>query len=396
MRIPILLQPILLLLLLTALCSSPAFADDNPSSDVDIEDEKAEHQDSTYQADLTWTINLKVYDLNFEELVRFEDALVENVPVIIELDRVKYSDNTGELVLISEISPSDMAEYLITVEIPEFPFEIVEYEENLIALSFSRQAEPETTTRAEPREADDGRLRVAVESYGLPYNSWIGNRAINEVGQYLSQFAIINLVPNPRNPENMDWLVRVSVDNVDFNYTYTPPIWDDEEDRIIVQESWTKYGRLDVTIQIVDQNTGYAILTRSFHSSTTDYTNWRYGLSSDTTMINSCWNYIMGRVSIELLDLIYRSFEIPTFVVSHHPELDDRAITNLGWGAGMYVELPMRLYIPNEDGSWTELCKVTVKEVYNDYSVIELEDKWYQYFEFGQWNNILWPVQPDR
>ncbi len=369
-----------------------------------------------YDPVIPQVITLNVYDIDFYDLVNFEEDIENNIPGVMDIIRLNYASRIAELEVTYEGSTDDLADYIARNTFSHFPCEIVEYSEHRIALTVTgretnEQADSESRDTSEQRiifDRDDGRINLGVFRFDDPYHAGLSNRAANDIGRYLGRLDFyrycsinkLSRIPQDINNIGLDWLVTGDITDIHYDFYCSPPVYDEDTHRKIVHESFTKRSYLHVNVRIINPGTGNTIYDNTFCASCSDWSQWRCYLDSDRAMIDRNWNSILKHVCIDLLGFMYNNFDEPSFIVSRDPDNNDRAITHLTAGDGLYTEMPMRLYIPEVSGSdtavnWIELCKVTVKEVHSTYSVIELPDKWFEYFEFGEGNNLLWPEAPD-
>jgi len=363
-------------------------------------------------------ITLWLESVDFETLVGFEDELKSEVPEIREIDRRSFGDNTAELMVYSTVSAQDLSTELIKNFDTDLEFTIFEYTDNFIAISFSEFAEQAYSGQVLTYDPSDTRLRVAFVAFDDPYRSGLAQTAGSDVSRFFSRMNFVNYIStdvyvpqsnglddwlnsNSRvgSPVEMfDWVVGMKVNTLRISTSYNPPIFDRETGCRIVDPSWDKYMNFGATLEIFDLNTGEYIYRNSINRYATDHSYYTPNLRTDFTMAEEVWDASMSYFYIDILDLLYRDYNVPPFVAERHPDQSDRAIINVGSNDGIYEELPMRLYIPGTDENgefeWDEVCKVTVKEVHEKWSVIECEEKWFEYFEFGQDKNIVWPAHP--
>ncbi len=377
-------------------------------------------------------VMLLVHNIDFTNLVLFEEDIRHGLECVSGLYRRNFATNEARLELICDVGTEELAEILISTPFTDYQFEVVEFSEGMIGIEVingvrgaTRGSGPSATPGVtEAPVMDDGRTSLMILPFEDPYSTGLSDRAASDIGGSLQRLSFLRCM-SPMGPQwrgggyggsswwssldpsevGVDWILIGRITDVDFTCGFTPPVFDEETGRKIVHESWSKWGRLSVSVSVVDLHSHRTLYANSFSNSTGDSGWYRCCLRSDRSMIDENWQAISTAMYVDVLSTIYGEFDTPCFVSGRHPEQSDRAITPLGWGDGLYVEMPMRIYIPAESsesteglfgGSWVELCKVTVKEVHEDHSVIECEDKWYEYFEFGEGNNILWPVMPDR
>jgi len=422
-------------LLFVAVLVSGAVASAEDDSGEAEEGSVAEAGESAADESTSYAVTLVVNNISFEDLVTFEDDLAENVPGILDVARRKYASNVAQLEVECEVTPQELADSLVLIPFTELAFEVVEFSESRIVLTIVESeggaqalgGAPEASGPEGLPEVSDGRIRVAVLPFDDPFCTGLSSRAMMDLSRRLQGLSFINYRPigelsriewvygnlpgvNAANVGGQqgidaDWIVVGSITNVDFDYSCTPPVFDRETGRKIVNESWSKQGRLDAAVRIIDLRTREIIYDRSLGDCTSDWEQFRCALESNASMIQDNWDGILNWIYVDLLSFMYTSFDTPCYVAAKAEDRRDRAITPLSARDGLYVGMPMRLYVPGDaagsiDGStgggWTELCKVTVKEVYDTYALIELGDKWYEYFELGEGNNLLWPVPADR
>jgi hypothetical protein len=396
-------------LLLALLISASGATAEETGTDEAASDESTSH-----------LVTLLVNNISFEDLVTFENDLAQNLPGVLDVSRRKYASNVAHLEVECEVTPQELADSLVLTPFTELAFEVVEFSDSRIVLDIVESEDgalapggaPAASGPAGLPDVTDGRIRVAVLPFDDPFCTGLSSRGMMDLSRRLQGLSFINYRPIGELSRiewaygslsgmsaqgiDADWIIVGSIINVDFDYSCTPPVFDRETGRKIVNESWSKQGRLDASVRIIDLNTREIIYDRSHSNCTSDWEQFRCSLESNSSMIQDNWNVILSWVYVDLLSFMYTRFDTPCYVAARSENQRDRAITPLSARDGLYVGMPMRIYVPGEAGGWNELCKVTVKEVYDTYSVIELGDKWYEYFELGAGNNLLWPVPADR
>jgi hypothetical protein len=348
-------------------------------------------------------IQLRIHGVDFADLPALEEDLSGHLGTIIDLSRVSYQSDTAQYEVSTIQTPQEFADNLAADPFPDFDVEVTEFRDNTIGIRILEPAPPQASSSRNEEMIDDGRIVLAVPRFNDPYGSGLASRAANDLISALRGFSYVRFVTSD---SQADWILYGTITDVDFSWSYTPPVFDREDHhRMISEPSWWKVGYLSAEVRIVDTVTNRTLYDRSFTRSQSDYSRWRYGIRSDQAMVEDNWRSLLNVLHVDILNMLYGHFDMLNFVASANPTEPGRAVTPLTWRDGLYPELPMRLYVPagshpdlpaESETGWVELCKVTVKEVFDAYSVIELDDKWYEYFEFGEGNNLLLPVVPDR
>ncbi len=277
----------------------------------------------------------------------------------------------------------------------------------------------------------DGRIGLSIVPFEDPYDTGLGTAGANTLGEKLNKLsffhfiagddiAVINEVVSQRiNWFNMDprdfavdqeqavfdWIILGSINNVTFEVTYKEGQTSKDKygkTYYVVKPSWVKKGALEVSIKVVDLRTYEVVFEESQASWDNQTAATKAALKSDEAMSNNMLNTVIMDSYIGILKMCYDYFEVAGCILAKDPNQKGRAIINLTGAEGVFIEMPMLVYtagepiiLPNgsEIASWKELCKATVKEV-NDrdgYSIIELDDKWFQWIECEEGKNKVVP-----
>ena len=375
-------------------------------------------------------ISLEVRNIKFDNLIVFEEDLLINFDAVTEVTRESYSEETAHLTLTTDMTANELAEIFARSDWNSNSIEVIEVAKRRITIEISpRQVTSDDREDREsaPHVPDDGRIRVAIVGFDDPYRSGVEYEASGFLTNIftgldaVSAIQLSGMIPNGSRmygqPHSAgsgsgeiaryqpDWIAGGTINHVSFEQWFTPPIYDREDGDLITPECHYKRGEMSVSVEVFDAVTGQVLFSNTYSNTRSSSSRYYCSLESNQSMIRQNWIDISNVIGVDLMEFLFTRIDTPCYISMQDPENPNRAITPLNSGHGMYPELPMRIYVPSstvdweEDvgtSGWYEVCKVTVKEVYSDHSVIEVEEKWFEYFEFGAGNNVLWPVRPDR
>lgn len=282
-----------------------------------------------------------------------------------------------------------------------------------------------------PTEQNDDRIGLSIVPFEDPYGTGLGDAGANALGEKLNKLgffrftaagdiAAINEVVSQRiNWFNMDprdfanneeqaafdWIILGSINAVTFEITYNEG--QKSKDKYgktyyVVKPSWAKKGAMEISIKVVDLRTYEVVFEESQASWDNQKAATKAALKSDEAMSNNMLNTVIMDAYIGILKMCYDYFEVEGYILAKDPNQKGRAIIDLTSAEGVFIEMSMLVYTAGEPiilangseiASWKELCKATVKEV-NDrdgYSIIELDDKWFQWIECEEGKNKVEP-----
>ncbi len=167
--------------------------------------------------------------------------------------------------------------------------------------------------------------------------------------------------------------------------------------------SWVKKGTMEISIKMVDLRTFEVMFEDSLVSWDSQSSQAEMAIGKDEHMEDNMLNAAIMDAYIRILIKCYDMFDVEGYVFAKDPNWENRGYVNLTSQDGLLVEMPMLVYMPGEpvimpNGeeivTWRELCKVTVKEIYDseEYSVIEMENKWFEWVECEPGQNKVVPT----
>ena len=406
----------------------------------------------TFDPTASNSIILVVKGISFEDLLKFEHDLARNMPGVSSIYRRSYSSNNAEIEIVYSGTGQNLANEFVLTNFTGFKFEVTEFTANKIVLlvkGYDQTTAPTTLRQKEqptplvqgnqapaqaqtaqkplaqqasggkPKEnADNQLVRLSVYRFDDPFGTGFNRLAADEVGRFLQGLTFIryvvsdelsqvnqiiadrvnwfNMPPNSfGTPDQVgaDWIIIGAFTNVNIEYKYTPPVpIVIDKQQITIPEKWFKTARLDVSMKVIDLKTYEIIKEFSYWATCEDNNQFKANLKSDNAMTKDNLLRITAMHYIPLIQFLYNKFNIPHYVKGKVEGQKNRAIISIPAGYGLYTGMPMMLFWWNsEKKKWEELCKVTVKEIYGSYSVIELSDKWFKFIKLEPGQNYVWP-----